>query len=99
MPGWPGFDAGCCPPSDDPVGVPDSMRALERAAVDDIWSAVAALLPAPDRSHPLGGHRPRAADRLRFPSILIRLVTGASSVDVGAILDRRRSGDRAHLRR
>jgi hypothetical protein len=34
------------------------MRALEPVVVDGIWSAVAALLPAPDRSHPLGCHRP-----------------------------------------
>ncbi len=51
------------------------------------WSAFEPLLPAPDRSHPLGFHRPRASNRLCFRGILIRLVTGTSWVDIEAILD------------
>ena len=63
------------------------MRALETEVVDAIWAAVEPLLPPPDRSHPLGCHRPRVADRLCFWGILIRLVTGSSWVDIEAILD------------
>ncbi len=48
-----------------------------------------ARVPPPDRSHPLGCHRPRVPDRLCLWAILIRLVTGASWVDVEAILDHR----------
>lgn len=62
------------------------MRALEAEVVDAIWAAVEPLLPPPDRSHPLGCHRPRVADRLCFWGILIRLVTGSSWVDIEAIL-------------
>lgn len=63
------------------------MRALEPEVVDAVWAGVEPLLPPPDRSHPLGCHRPRVADRLCFRGILIRLVTGASWVDIEAILD------------
>ena len=35
------------------------MRALETEVVGAVWAAVEPLLPAPDRSHPLGCHRPR----------------------------------------
>ncbi len=65
---------------------PDIMRALEAEVVDAIWAAVEPLLPPPDRSHPLGCHRPRVPDRLCFWGILIRLVTGSSWVDIEAIL-------------
>jgi len=54
------------------------MRALEREVVDVLWRTIEPLLPPPDRSHPLGCHRPRADDYLCFRGILIRLVTGAS---------------------
>ena len=63
------------------------MRALEREVVDVLWAGFEPLLPLPDRSHPLGCHRPRASDRLCFRGLLIRLVTGASWVDIEAILD------------
>jgi len=63
------------------------MRALDPVVVDAVWAAVEPLLPARDRSHPLGCHRPRVPDRLCFRGILIRLVTGASWVDIEAILD------------
>jgi transposase len=63
------------------------MRALEPEVVDAVWAAVEALVPTRDDGHPLGCHRPRVSDRLCFRGILIRLVTGASWVDVEAILD------------
>ncbi len=65
------------------------MRALEPEVVDAVWAAVEPLLPPLDRSHPLGCHRPRVADRLCFWGILVRLVTGASWVDIEAILEHR----------
>jgi transposase len=75
------------------------MRALEAEVVDAVWAAVEPLLPAPDRSHPLGYHRPRVPDRLCFWGILIRLVTGASWVDVEAILDHQVSDTTLRARR
>lgn len=85
--------------SDDPVEVPVIMRALEAEVVDAVWAAVEALIPPPDRSHPLGCHRPRVPDRLCFWGLLIRLVTGASWVDVEAILEHRVSDTTLRARR
>ncbi len=51
-----------------------------------VWTAIEPLLPDPP-GHPLGCHRPRIDDQLCFRGILIRLVTGASWVDVESILD------------
>jgi transposase len=75
------------------------MRALETRVVDAVWAAVEPLLPPVDRSHPLGCHRPRVPDRLCFWGILIRLVTGASWVDIEAILDHRVSDTTLRARR
>lgn len=75
------------------------MRALEPEVVDVIWAAVEPLLPLPDRSHPLGCHRPRVSDRVCFRGILIRLVTGSSWVDIEAILDRQVSDTTLRARR
>lgn len=75
------------------------MRALEREVVDVLWQAFEPLLPPPDRSHPLGCHRPRVSDRLCFRGILIRLVTGASWVDIEAILDHEVSDTTLRARR
>lgn len=75
------------------------MRALEREVADVLWQAFEPLLPPPDRSHPLGCHRPRVADRLCFRGILIRLVTGASWVDIEAILDHQVSDTTLRARR
>ena len=63
------------------------MRALEPEVVDALWATIEPMLPARDDSHPLGCHRRRVPDRLCFRGILIRLVTGASWVDIEAILD------------
>jgi transposase len=75
------------------------LRALEPEVVDVIWKTVEPLLPLPDRSHPLGCHRPRVPDRLCFWGILIRLVTGASWVDIEAILEHRVSDTTLRARR
>jgi transposase len=70
-----------------PVEVPDIMRALDPEVVEVVWQAVEPLLPPRAETHPLGCHRVRVPDRLCFRAILIRLVTGASCVDIEAILD------------
>ena len=75
------------------------MRALEVRVVDAVWAAVEPLLPTPVRSHPLGCHRPRVPDRLCFWGILIRLVTGASWVDIEALLDHQVSDTTLRARR
>jgi transposase len=98
-PGWPGFDAGCCSNPNDLVEDPIIMRALEPEVADVIWQAVEALLPAQVESHPLGCHRPRVPDRLCFRGFLIRLVTGASWVDIEAILDHQVSDTTLRARR
>lgn len=75
------------------------MRALEREVIDVLWEAVEPLLPSPDRSHPLGCHRPRASDRICFRAFVIRLVTGASWIDIEAILDHQVSDTTLRSRR
>lgn len=57
------------------------MRALDPEVKDTIWTAIEALLPVAEDSHPLGCHRPRASDRDCFEMILVRLVTGCSWED------------------
>jgi transposase len=75
------------------------MRALEPEVVEVLWAAFEPLLPPPDRSHPLGCHRRRVSDRLCFRGLLIRLVTGASWVDIEAILDHQVSDTTLRARR
>ena len=75
------------------------MRALEPEVVDAIWATIEPLLPVPDDRHPLGCHRRRVPDRLCFRGILIRLVTGASWVDIEAILDHQVSDTTLRTRR
>jgi transposase len=62
-------------------------RAMDPEVADAIWAAIEPILPTPVDEHPLGCHNPRVPDRVCFRGILIRLVTGASWVDVEAILD------------
>ena len=63
------------------------MRALDPVVVDPVWAAIEPLVPRPNpENHPLGCHRPRAADRLCFEGMLIRLVTGCSWVDAERLL-------------
>jgi transposase len=78
---------------------PIIMRALEPEVVDVIWQTVEPRLPVPVETHPLGCHRPRVPDRLCFRGILIRLVTGASWVDIEAILDHQVSDTTRRARR
>jgi transposase len=74
------------------------MRALERSVVDAVYAAIEPLLPA-RTEHPLGNNRPRVPDRLCFWGILSPLVTGASWVDVEAILEHRVSDTTLWARR
>ena len=62
------------------------MRAFKPEVFDAVWGAVRALLPAAARFHPLGCHRPRICDEVCFRAFMIRLATGASWVDVEAIM-------------
>jgi hypothetical protein len=55
--------SGCCHNQQRLVKVPAIMRALDPEVGDAVWAAIAPLGPAPDRTHPLGCHRPRASDR------------------------------------
>jgi hypothetical protein len=64
----------------------DVRDSIEADVADVVWRTVESLLPVPVDVHPLGSHRPRVADRLCFRGILIRLVSGASWVDIEAIL-------------
>jgi transposase len=57
------------------------MRALDPEVVDAVWTAIEALVPEPQDAHPLGCHRPRAADRDCFEVMLVREVTGCSWED------------------
>jgi transposase len=75
------------------------MRALDPEVADVIWQTVEPLPPPPDRSHPLGCHRPKASDRLCFRGLLIRLVTGSSWVDIEAILEHQVSDTTLRARR
>jgi transposase len=82
-----------------PTGeVTDIMRALEADVVNAVWAATKPLLP-PSPTHPLGCHRPRVPDRLCLWALLIRLTTGASWVDIEAILDHQVSDTTLRARR
>src|SRR6478609_820895 len=78
--------------------VTNIMRALEAEVVDAVWAATEPLLP-PRPVHPLGCHRPRVPDRLCLWALLIRLTTGASWVDIEAILDHQVSDTTLRARR
>lgn len=67
--------------------------------MDVLWSTIEPMLPARSMSHPLGCHRRRVSDRLCFRGIVIRLVTGASWVDIEAILDHEVSDTTLRTRR
>jgi transposase len=75
------------------------MLALQTEVVDAEWTAVEPLLPDAVDQHPLGCHRPRVPDRLCLWGLLMRLTTGASWVDVEAILEHRVSDTTLRARR
>jgi transposase len=75
------------------------MRALEPEVVEVVWQTIEPLLPVAADEHPLGCHRPRVPDRLCFWGILVRLVTGASWVDIEAILGHQVSDTTLRARR
>ena len=54
------------------------MRALREETLDAAWASAGALVPDERVPHPLGGCRPRVADRACFDAIVVRLVTGCS---------------------
>src|SRR3954468_12444518 len=82
-----------------PTGeVTNIMRALEVEVVEAVWAATEPLLPTPP-VHPLGCHRPRVSDRWCLWALLIRLTTGASWVDIEAILDHQVSDTTLRARR
>ena len=87
------------PKTDDPVEVPDIMRALDPEVFDAVWTAVKDFVPVPPKTHPLGCHRHRVSDRLCLWGILIRLVTGCSWTSVEAILEYRVSDTTLRARR
>jgi transposase len=57
------------------------MRALDPEVLDTVWAAIEPLVPLVVEVHPLGCHRPRAADRDCFEVMLVRLSTGCSWED------------------
>lgn len=75
------------------------MRALDPEVVDVIWQAVEPLVPVPEETHPLGCHRPRAANRDCFEVMLVRLVTGCSWEDAERLTKHRVSDTTARVRR
>jgi transposase len=75
------------------------MRALDPEVFDAVWAAVEPLIPIPVDAHPLGCHRPRAADRDCFEVMLVRLVTGCSWEDAERLTGRRVSDTTARSRR
>jgi hypothetical protein len=75
------------------------MRAFDPEVVDVIWRTVEPLLPQQVETHPLGCHWPRFPGRVCFPGDPDPLVTGASWVDIEAILDRQVSDTTLRVRR
>jgi transposase len=78
---------------------PVIMRALEPEVFDTVWTAVSALLPIRNETHPLGCHRPRASDRDCFEVMLVRMVTGCSWVDAEQVCGGKVSDTTARARR
>ena len=75
------------------------MRALDPEVKDAVWAAIEPLVPAPTNTHPLGCHRPRAADRDCFEVILVRLVTGCSWEDAERLCGNKVSDTTVRARR
>jgi len=75
------------------------MRALDPEVFDAVWAAVEPLIPIPVDVHPLGCHRPRAADRDCFEVIVVRLSTGCSWQDAERLCGNRVSDTTVRARR
>jgi transposase len=75
------------------------MRALDPEVFDTVWAGVEALLPVHAETHPLGCHRPRAADRDCFMVMLVRLATGCSWEDAERLCGNKVSDTTARARR
>lgn len=75
------------------------MRALDPEVFDAVWDTIAALIPKPPSTHPLGCHRRRVDDRICFRGIMTRLVTGASWETTEALLDHQVSDTTLRARR
>ena len=73
------------------------MRALDPEVLDTVWAAIEPLVPLVVEVHPLGCHRPRAADRDCFEVMLVRLSTGCSWEDAERLCANKVSGIRAAL--
>src|SRR5215217_400891 len=74
-------------------------RAMDLEVSEAIWAAVEPLLPVPVDDHPLGCHNSRVPDRVCFRGLLIRLVTGASWVDIEAMMNFEVSDTTLRMRR
>jgi transposase len=75
------------------------MRALDPEVGDAVWTAIEALIPVLENTHPLGCHRPRASDRDCFEVMLVREVTGCSWEDAECLCGRKVSDTTARDRR
>jgi hypothetical protein len=81
------FDTGVRPNSDDQVEVTRHHARARPGSGRGRLAGSGAAAPAPGRDSSVGLSPSREPDRLCFRGILIRLVTGASWVDIEAILD------------
>jgi len=75
------------------------MRALDPEVGDAVWAGIEPLIPEPVDDHPLGCHRPRAADRDCFELMLVREVTGCSWEDAERLCGNKVSDTTARDRR
>jgi transposase len=75
------------------------MRALDPEVFDTVFAAIEALLPVHAETHPLGCHRPRAADRDCFEVVVVRLVTGCSFEDAERLCGNKVSDTTVRARR
>jgi transposase len=75
------------------------MRALDPEVFDTVFAAIEPLLPVHAETHPLGCHRPRAADRDCFEVVVVRLVTGCSFEDAERLCGNKVSDTTVRARR
>lgn len=60
------------------------MSAREACIIDPMWDQFIALLPPHEDTHPLGGHRPRVADRVVFDTLVQVLFFGCAYARIAA---------------